>query len=279
MAHYHVILVWGQSNASAGLANHAALPVDPIDSFIRFAWKNLDDRFNRPTQQPDGSLRPDAARVQAHTSNGWRTLQKILPLPGEDGWAEERLLQNEPFYNDYARTLGYGVEMVIARRWAKEVHPNVAVIKHAIPSTALATGGFAWHGAVPNRGAVFVDAVERTRARLQDLTDEGHTYRIVLMTWQQGEGDSGVTTTRRLEGLRRLFLNARAEFGENFPILIGRTIGTDGVLEADEIIVTDRNIYSVEARDLPRPDFDQLHMWSDAYVTLGNRMFDEIRAR
>ena len=71
--HWHVILVCGQSNASAGLSNPVTLGEDAIDDTIKYAWQNLDSRFN-----PE----PDEARIEAHTSNGWRTLQNIRPLPG-----------------------------------------------------------------------------------------------------------------------------------------------------------------------------------------------------
>ena len=203
----------------------------------------------------------------------------MLATPGR-GWAEASGLTGEPWYGpNYTDSMGYGPEMVVARRYAKERYPNVAVIKHAIGGTRLNTsfpGGPAnWQvdGVSPD-GDLRREMIANTQARLDEILANGDTYQIVACFWYQGESNTGDPLQDRAGAMRDLIRTMRVDLKERFAwINITVALFRPFVTAADEEVSRMFAVAQVSSSGLPTFT-DNIHLWEDAQITLGNRCFD-----
>lgn len=154
--HFDVYLIGGQSNA-VGLGAAAGLPPDQLT-------------------HPDVMLFHSAALASRMPANTFGPLRPAAGVVGRFG-----------------PELGLGVRLA-------ELNPgaSIAILKHATGGTGLDARidkGNNWHPGTSNADAAnfgkqYEMFVQTVNAGLQALTDEGHTYTVRGMHWQQGERDT-----------------------------------------------------------------------------------------
>ena len=211
-------------------ADLSALPSYEKDNEIPFAGMTFFDGITkvRPGQTRAGTL-------VARNTDGWETLRPIYGL-AEGGWAETDDLTREPWYgHGYANSWGYGAEIECARRWQENVWPNVAVIKYAVGGTRLATSPTQWS---PPDDVLYKGFVEYTRARLAELTAQGHTYTVSQLVWYQGESDA-CSSAQYAANLKDLLASLRTALDAAFEVTLIRVRKPDQVRAAVQTVADD----------------------------------------
>lgn len=270
--HHHVFIFLGQSNQVGMRADLSALPESSLDSQIPFSSVTIGTGY--PAGARAGQTLEQA--MATRNTDGWETLRPMTTPPGQ-GWAEFDGLTNEPFYDaGYTDSFGYGPEIQFARRWQAEkaapLGATTAVIKHAIGGTRLSAGGDPeW------QGRLFDEAVTHITTRLAELTADGDTFQIVSVVWFQGESDASSGTTLRLAALADLKARLQISLESDVHLAIIRTATTSqSVRVADARFARDPESTLIDSDGLPTFT-DNIHLWEDSFITLGNRLFDALK--
>jgi hypothetical protein len=255
-AHYDIYLVAGQSNAQ-GQNSYTDLP-DPS------VVNNPNIRYYQSTVL-DGTL-----------GGQWRTLTAS------------------------SNTL-FGPEIGLANR-LEQLYPasNIAVIKHAMGSTGLDASmdsGNNWYpGTSPADSANFgyhFEVFQSTVSNaLQALLDEGNTYTVKGMIWQQGERDSTTQATADAydDNLNHFIARIREQFNAPEMNFTYGTIlqGIDRTYESN-IRQSQENVdqnsghalsvqgaFLIDIDDVSVKSGDEIHIDAVAQIELGTRAADRL---
>ena len=183
-AHYQVLFLGGQSNAS-GRADAAQLgpPLSQPQTDVRLYHRNLQD---------SNSVLPE---------DQWINL-----APGS-GHGSSRF-----FLTEFGPEVSFGRAMADAKTAEK-----IAIIKYAY-------GGSNLHSDWAAGGRRYTAFIKTVQDGLAALTAEGHIYTLRGMLWQQGEADASEPAASSYEvNLTSLIARVRADLngGVAFPFVIG----------------------------------------------------------
>ncbi len=256
--HYRVYLLGGQSNAS-GRGDAAQLPssLSSPQTDVRFYWH----------------------RTQSTTNVGWLVEDTWINLAPGSGHGRKRPV--------YAKE--FGLEIAFGRAIADAAPSiNAAIIKYS-------AGGSNLHTQWSEKGSLYKTFVSTVQAGLSALENEGHTYELAGMIWQQGENDtrSEEFASAYETNLINLISRVRTDLleGKKLPFIIGglsdnQPLGADLVGSPGYIL---RQAQETVAQDLPQVGFvntdgysvrptDRIHFSKNGQLALGADMATEMLA-
>ncbi|MFC4991272.1 GDSL-type esterase/lipase family protein [Rubritalea tangerina] len=241
--HYKVILLTGDSNAlgmTASGENDTSPGSDPADQSIQFFWNN---------------------RASATTTIG----------TSSDGLTSLQSQQGNFILNN---TTHWGPEIQMGRTLYRAGVKNAAIIK---VTSAEPLGNSAWikGGAA---GYMYSQLIDSVTAATTTLTQQGHTYEICGLIYQQGENDSPTEAPTAGTRIMELIANLRADLPNASAIhtVISGAATNNSVadtLHSQHIAIAAANaeVSFVSNLDLNAYLYNGIHTNKDAKLVTGER--------